>query len=264
MRFTRFLSRSDATSPPSDLFLARARRQAPDEICLRVVHQTSARDGFGDTCDSMPVGDGGCFAGVATQLESTATNRGSLVAVLTALDRLCDARLDVTDLDPALTQLRERAPTRAAAQAVVQTAAQVRWPTALYGPLPYGRTIEVLRAALTGVAPPAGSGPGSRTLHQALVAAYGLPSAAARFALSQESLAQRYPRLLLAMQQGALLTMTEAQASLYQLLHTQPAARARCAPASEAAAHFGGNLKVVSAGCRWRARFPSTRRVARG
>lgn len=132
-----------------------------------------------------------------------------------------------------------------------------RWPGS-YGHSPYAEVYGVLVAAVNGRPLDVGALPGQRNLHQVFVAAYAPPAAKARWELGQQQLSRRYPRLLRAMQHGALLTPGEAEAALWVLLRRPASARAKSPASSEAVSNFGGNLRVVQAARRWRQRFART------
>jgi len=112
-----------------------------------------------------------------------------------------------------------------------------------------------------GHAPMRGSSKWHRVVHDQLLRRYALPSAILRWDMDRDELVRRYPRLLRAMRDAAILTRTEAEAALLQLLRTYPSQRAQSLPASEAVSHFGGNLKVVRVAIRRRRMFPSTARA---
>lgn len=130
----------------------------------------------------------------------------------------------------------------------------LRWP-GTYGSSPWEELFSVLRAAIHGHAASKDFGRISRILHQDLIERLALPSAVKRLSLDEAGRKKRYPRLLEAMRQGALLTHGEADAALRMLLNACPGERARTCPSSEAVDHFGGNLRVVHQARRWRHLF---------
>jgi hypothetical protein len=119
--------------------------------------------------------------------------------------------------------------------------------------------ISVLRCAVEGHAMTPGATRSQRHVHKRLLVAYGPPAARARVGLAMDHLERRYPRLLRAMRDAAILSQGEAQSALYMLLQAHPTVRRSCCASCEAVAHFGGNLAVVRAAIRRRRLFPSTR-----
>lgn len=118
---------------------------------------------------------------------------------------------------------------------------------------------SVLRCAVAGHAMTPGATRSQRHVHARLLVAYGPPAARVRVGLAMDHLERRYPRLLRAMRDAAILSQGEAQSALYTLLQTHPTARRSCCASCEAVAHFGGNLAVVRSAVRRRRLFPSTR-----
>ena len=194
----------------------------------------------------------------ATLQEQLQGGSGELALLLAALSRYCVNSHACADAPEAIVAFMQRVPDRLAAWAVVHAHGKTSWP-ASYGDSPYAAAIAVMRVALAGAALPPRSSTGERALHEVFIGAYALPTAARRWQLDRQGLRGRYPRLLRSMEQGALLTRSEAESALYQLLHTHPDARERSLPGCEAVAHFGGNVAAVRAARRWRHRFASTR-----
>lgn len=186
---------------------------------------------------------------------------GALATAFVALSRACIGSVDAAEREAAIADFLRLVPDRAMAKEVMACYAITTWP-ASFGEAPYQYAARVLRLALDGLALPPRSTNFERALHVAFLEAYALPSALARWKLDRDGLALRYPRLLRAMQHGALLTPREAEGAVYILLHTHPAARERSCGSSEAVSHFGGNVAAVRAARRWRARFASTAGVA--
>lgn len=186
---------------------------------------------------------------------------GRVTASLAALSQQCVAAHNVPDRQAAITEFLRLVPARVDAQDVLQAHGATCWPGS-FGESPYEHAVGVLRHVLNGVALPPRSTNAEREMHVAFLQAYALPTAVARWALDRDGLWGRYPRLLRAMQHGALLTPREAEGAVYILLHTNPAARQRSCASSEAVSHFGGNVAAVRAARRWRARFGSTARIA--
>lgn len=179
---------------------------------------------------------------------------GPIATAVAAISRYCVGQSSEVEREAAVTELLRLVPTRAEAQALLQAHGATVWP-GTFGESPYEHAAALLRHALDGVALPPRSSNAEREMHAPMLFAYALPTAVMRWELDREHLAARYPRLLRAMQRGALLTTREAEGAVYILLHTHPLARHRSCPSSEAVAHFGGNLAAVRSARRWRAHF---------
>lgn len=195
---------------------------------------------------------------LTSQLQQVA---GQVATVLFSLSRLCVSSLDAEERAAAIAEMLRLVPTRAGALDVLGAHGKTSWPSS-FGESPYENAIAMLRHAVAGVALPPRSTNAERDMHLAFLKAYALPTAVARWELDRDALWGRYPRLLRAMQHGALLTQREAEGAVYILLHTNPSARQRSCASSEAVSHFGGNVAAVRAARRWRARFASTLRPA--
>lgn len=195
---------------------------------------------------------------LVTDLQQVA---GELAALLASLSRYCVAAHAAGEREAAIAEFLRLVPERGDAQLLLQAHGATAWP-ASFGESPYEHAAGVLRHALSGIALPPRSTNAERAMHVAFLKAYALPTAVSRWELDRDSLWGRYPRLLRAMQHGALLTQREAEGAVYILLHTNPAARQRSCASSEAVSHFGGNVAAVRAARRWRARFASTARLA--
>ena len=132
------------------------------------------------------------------------------------------------------------------------------------GQSPYSDFTYVLQCAVDGHGLMPGSTANQRELHGALLDAYATPAWRARWALHRDQLHRRYPRLLRAMQDAAILTRTKAESTLL-LLRRHPSARPRSPSSCEAVLHFGGgdggNMAVVRAAIGRRRMFPSARRA---
>jgi len=144
-------------------------------------------------------------------------------------------------------------------RAVSQAVGNTRWPGA-YGESPYDDLMTVLRCASRGEPLPCGATRVMQELHQMCFDRFAPPAARSRWAMDERQRQARFPRLLRAMQHGALLTVGEADATLRVLLGTHPHGRGHAPASCEAVAHFGGCLKVVRAARRWRLRFLTTSR----
>lgn len=121
---------------------------------------------------------------------------------------------------------------------------KTRWP-AFFGQSPYGEVFALLNLAMAGLSYRREHNQIERTLHEAMFAHVAPAAALARAALNDKGRANRYPRLLDGMREVAILSHTEADAALRILLRMHPDDRSSAAPSSEAAAHFGGNLRIV-------------------
>lgn len=186
---------------------------------------------------------------------------GPVAAMLAELSRQCVAGHNAPEREAAIAEFLRLVPSRAEAQQLLQAHGATCWPGSC-GESPFEYAAGVLRHALNGLALPPRSTNAEREMHVAFLKAYALPTCVARWELDRDGLWGRYPRLLRAMQHGALLTPREAEGAVYILLHTNPAARQRSCASSEAVSHFGGNVAAVRAARRWRARFASTARLA--
>jgi hypothetical protein len=188
--------------------------------------------------------------------------RGPLGEALVAINRDClssafrDAPQRQERAEALLLLIRDRA----SAIDLLETMGKTTWPTS-YGQSPYDEILTVIRCAVAGVALTSGSTADQRALHGIYLDAFALPSARLRWQLDDEGRRRRYPRLLRAMQHGALLTPGEADSVLRVLLRTNPIGRSHSPASCEASQHFGGNLKVVRAARLWRQRFASTVRM---
>lgn len=189
---------------------------------------------------------------------------GHLAAALVAVNRDClgSALTGVPEKEQRISALAGFIPGRAEARELLQAFGKTTWPAA-YGQSPYDDVMEVIRCAVAGVALKSGSTPAQRALHGRWLPVYALPAATVRWNLDDDGRRQRYPRLLRAMEHAALLSPGEADSVLRILLRTNPYVRSHSSPSCEAAAHFGGNLKVVRAARLWRSRFASTVKVGR-
>lgn len=179
---------------------------------------------------------------------------GPIATALAAISRYCVGQSSEVERQASVSELLRLVPTRADAQALLEAHGTTVW-SGTYGESPYEHAAGLLRHALSGVALPPRSSNAERDMHESMLCAYALPTAVMRWELDRELLTARYPRLLRAMQLGALLTTREAQGAVYILLHTHPLARHRSCPSSEAVDHFGGNVAAVRSARRWRARF---------
>lgn len=186
---------------------------------------------------------------------------GDLATAFATLSSQCVAQRAASEREAAIATFLQLVPGRSAAEALLQAHGATCWPGS-FGESPYEHSAGVLRHALSGFALPPRSTNAEREMHLAFLKAYALPTAVARWELDRDALWGRYPRLLRAMQHGALLTPREAEGAVYILLHTNPTARQRSCASSEAVSHFGGNVAAVRAARRWRARFASTARLA--
>jgi len=181
--------------------------------------------------------------------------------ITTAL-RCSARRLEPGEADRLASRLHESLPDRSAAKLLLAAYQDVR--ARFTDRDPYADLLRVLEAAVIGQPLPVGSTGAQRELHEALIAFYAPAAAQARWKLSSDAVETRYPRLLRAMRDAAILSYGEAQSALYALLRRHPSQRETLPPTSEAVAHFGGNLAVVRAAIRRRKLFPATRRVVRG
>jgi hypothetical protein len=146
-------------------------------------------------------------------------------------------------------------------RAISAAMSRTSWPRA-YGESPYDDLLTVLRCACQGEPLPGGATGVMGELHLLCIDRFGPPAARSRWAIeTDEQRRARFPRLLRAMEHGALLTPGEADATLRVLLRIQSRARIHAPSSSEAVQHFGGCLKVVHAARRWRLRFGSTSRM---
>lgn len=195
---------------------------------------------------------------LVTNLQQVA---GPLAAAFASLSRYCVAAHAAGEREAAIADFLRLVRGRADALQLLHAYGSTTWPGS-FGESPYEHAAGVLRHALTGVALPPRSTNAERDMHAAFLKAYALPTAVSRWELDRDALWGRYPRLLRAMQHGALLTQREAEGAVYILLHTNPVARQRSCASSEAVSHFGGNVAAVRAARRWRARFASTARLA--
>lgn len=186
---------------------------------------------------------------------------GPVAVLFAALSRQCVSSNSASEKEAAIAEFLRLVPTRTDALALLTAHGATSWPVT-FGESPYEHSAGVLRHSLAGHALPPRSTNVEREMHVAFLKAYALPTCVARWDLDRDALWGRYPRLLRAMQHGALLTQREAEGAVYILLHTNPDARQRSCASSEAVSHFGGNVAAVRAARRWRARFASTARFA--
>ena len=119
------------------------------------------------------------------------------------------------------------------------------WPGS-FGQSPFGEVFALLRIALAGHVPLASASPAERAIHAAVFDRIAPPAAVARVSLTEQGRSRRYGRLLLSMRQTAMLTHTEADATLRQLLARHPRERGSTLPSCEAVANFGGNMRVLT------------------
>lgn len=191
------------------------------------------------------------------------TCEGELAQLLRSLAALCRSNSDKLDeaVGAALAYLVAMVPTRKEALLLSEVHGSIAW-AASYGQSPYGDFTYVLRSALQGTALLPGSSRWQRSVHQRLVRTYGQPAAQVRLDEGRDEQARRYPRLLRAMRDAAILSHGEAESCLSLLLATHPSQRHKAPGACEAVAHFGGNQAVVRAAIRRRKLFPSTRRLS--
>lgn len=131
------------------------------------------------------------------------------------------------------------------AQMLTAAHGQTSWPGS-YGQSPYAEVFGVVRHVLEGHMLPRTASKTERSLHRALFEQLAPPAAISRFKLDEAGRTKRYKRLLFGMREAAILTRTEADAALRQLLSAHPGDRASLIPCSEAVAHFGGTMRVLT------------------
>lgn len=164
------------------------------------------------------------------------TTPGPISELLLQLAAHCrSSRGDPDELDASCCVLLQLVPDRAAAEQLLAAQPAVGWSAANQSP--YAGFIPVLRCILDGHGLMPGATRSQRHLHQRLAGAYGPPAAVARLRLCMENLEQRYPRLLRAMRDAAILSHGEAQSALYLLLQVHPSARLTSSASCEAVAH---------------------------
>jgi hypothetical protein len=190
---------------------------------------------------------------------------GHLAACLLELAQLCRASHSKPEQQlELLARLFRLIPDRRAAQVLLNTHGAIAW-AGTFGQSPYSDFTYVLRCAVDGHGLMPGPTANQRELHGPLLDAYATPAARARWGLDRDQLQRRYPRLLRAMQDAAILTRTEAESTLLVLLRRHPSARHRSPSSCEAVHHFGGgdggNMAVIRAAIRRRQLFPSARRA---
>lgn len=190
---------------------------------------------------------------------------GHLAACLLVLAQLCrSSHSKLEQQQELLARLFRLIPDRRAALDLLATHGTMAW-AGTFGQSPYSDFTHVMRCAVDGHGLMPGATANQRELHGALVDVYATPAARARWALDRDQLQRRYPRLLRGMQDAAILTRTEAESTLLQLLRRHPSARHRSPSSCEAVHHFGGgdggNMAVVRAAIRRRRIFPSARRA---
>ena len=184
---------------------------------------------------------------------------GPIPQLLVELAAHCRAgRCDTDALDAGCSGLLQLVVDRQAAQQLLADHGALRWPGAM-GQSPYADFTYVLRCTVDGHFLMPGATRSQRYLHARLASVYGPPAAKARLQLGMGDLERRYPRLLRAMRDAAILSHGEAQSALFLLLQAHPSSRRSTCASCEAVAHFGGNLAVVRAAIRRRRLFPSTR-----
>ncbi len=191
---------------------------------------------------------------------------GHLAACLLELAQLCRASHSKPERQQEmLARLFRLIPDRAAAKHLLNAHGTITC-SGTFGQSPYSDFTYVLRYAVDGHGLMPWATVNQRELHGALLNVYAAPAARARWALDRDQLQRRYPRLLRAMQDAAILTRTEAESTLLLLLRRHPAARHRSPSSCEAVHHFGGgdggNMAVVRAAIRRRQLFPSARRAS--
>jgi len=181
------------------------------------------------------------------------------VALLTA-DGVCrsNKRPDNEALQQSCAALLAAIPDRASLRLAMQAYGGIVY-AATYGQSPYECIMSVLYSLLNGQALFKDPTRGMRYIYEHLFEVYAPPAARSRVRVDGNTVEQRYPRLLRAMRAAAILSHTEANATLLLLLRTAPRDRCHASPSCEAVAHFGGAMKVVRAAKRYRRLFPSMR-----
>lgn len=179
---------------------------------------------------------------------------GPTAKVLAELNRAClSGRWRDDEADHRLQQIaRETLHSRAHAQTLLSAHGKTIWPGS-FGQSPYGEIFALVRLALAGQMPLRGASNAERAIHTALFDFLAPPAAVKRVKLNNIGRAQRYARVLFAMRETAMLSYTEADATLRLLLNTHPGDRSVAQPSCEAVAHFGGNLRVLTEALRRRA-----------
>lgn len=147
------------------------------------------------------------------------------------------------------------------AQMLTAAHGQTSWPGS-YGQSPYAEVFGVVRHVLAGHMLPQTASITERSLHRALFEQLAPPAAISRFKLDEAGRTKRYKRLLFGMREAAILTRTEADAVLRQLLGAHPADRASLIPCSEAVAHFGGTMRVLTKSINRRAYYRDFRALS--
>jgi hypothetical protein len=173
--------------------------------------------------------------------------KGSIAKALSDLNRAmlrgnwCDVadEHDVCELAKATFWSRFHAQTLTAAHG------QTSWPGS-FGQSPYAEVFDVVQHVLAGHMLPRTASKTQRSLHRALFEQLAPPAAISRFKLDEAGRTKRYKRLLFGMREAAILTRTEADAVLRQLLGAHPRDRASLSPCCEAVAHFGGTMRVLT------------------
>lgn len=187
---------------------------------------------------------------------------GPIAKALSDLNRYClrSSWADVADerdyCDLACATLRNRHH----AQTLLAAHGKTSWPGS-FGQSPYAEVFALVRLALAGQMPPRTATRVERSLHRALFDQLAPPAAASRAKLDEAGRSRRYRRILFGMREAAILTRTESDAVLRQLLNAHPGDRAELPPCCEAAANFGGTMRVLTRSLQLRSyyREPRTR-----
>jgi hypothetical protein len=173
--------------------------------------------------------------------------RGSIAKALSDLNRalLRGSWSDVADEHDACELAKATFWSRMHSQTLTAAHGQTSWPGS-YGQSPYAEVFGVVRHVLAGHMLPCSASKTERSLHLALFEQLAPPAAISRFKLDEAGRTKRYKRLLFGMREAAILTRTEADAVLRQLLGAHPRDRASLTPSSEAVANFGGTMRVLT------------------
>jgi hypothetical protein len=189
--------------------------------------------------------------------------KGSIAKALSGLNRalLRGSWCDVADEHDACELAKTTFCSRMRAQTLIAAHGQTSWPGS-YGQSPYAEVFGVVRHVLAGHMLPRTASKTERSLHRALFEQLAPPAAISRFKLDEAGRTKRYKRLLFGMREAAILSRTEADAVLRQLLGAHPADRASLIPCSEAVAHFGGTKRVLTMSINRRAYYRDFRALS--
>lgn len=189
--------------------------------------------------------------------------KGSIAKALIDLNRalLRGSWCDVADEHDFCELAKATFWSRMHAQTLTAAHGQTSWPGS-YGQSPYAEVFAVMQHVLAGHMLPSTASKTERSLHRALFDLLAPPAAISRSKLDEAGRTKRYKRLLFGMRESAILTRTEADAVLRQLLGAHPADRASLIPCSEAVAHFGGTMRVLTKSVNRRAYYRDFRALS--